>query len=162
MGKLKVRRVTAAMVLLLSIITGQAWAEIRFGGGESSSNPASTRSRSSAPLGAFRVNRYAPDSLANPYGAGSPYKTDGLMNPYSRYGSPFSNQSWRNPYATEAPKLYEGGEYRGRWSANRFDTDSTSNPFGRYGSPNSPDSIRNPFGAGNPFGSRPIYVWPGK
>ena len=125
MGTLKVRRVTAAIVLLLSIITGQAWAGIGFGGGKSSTVP-STKSRSSAPLGAFRVNRYAPDSLANPYGAGSPYKTDGLMNPYSRYGSPYSNRSWRNPHATEAPKLYEGGEYRGRWSTN---TNSTGRPL---------------------------------
>lgn len=162
MDTLKVRRATAAIVLLLSIITGQALAGIGFGGGESSSKPGYSRSGPSAPLGAYRVNRYDPHSLANPYGAGSAYKTDGLMNPNSRYGNPYSNQSWRNPYATQAPKLYEGGTYRGRWNTNRYDPDSISNPYGRYGSPHSTDSIRNPYGAGNPYRSRPIYVWPGK
>jgi hypothetical protein len=108
------------------------------------------------------VHRYAPNSLANPYGAGSPYKADGLMNPYSRYGSPYSNQSWRNPYATDAPRLYQGGQYRGRWSANRYDPDSTSNPYGQYGSPYSPDSINNPYGAGSPYSPDPIRVRPSR
>ena len=99
--------------------------------------------------------------LSNPYGAGSPYKADGLMNPYSRSGSAYSNQSWRNPYATDAPKLYDSqGTYRGRLSANPYDADSTSNPYGRYGSRFSADSINNPYGAGNPYSNRPIYVVP--
>jgi hypothetical protein len=117
-----------------------------------------------APATAIRalgVNRYNPNSLANPYGAGSPYKADGLMNPYSQYGSPFSNKSWRNPYATDAPKLYDStGNYRGRFSTNPYDADSTSNPYGRYGSKYSPDSINNPYGAGNPYSTQPIYVVP--
>jgi hypothetical protein len=52
---------------------------------------------------------YDPRCLDNPYGAGSPYKADGLMNPYSRYGSPYSNQSWTNPYPypSDAPRLYD-------------------------------------------------------
>lgn len=80
-------------------------------------------------------NQFDPNCLSNPYGAGSPYKADGLMNPYSRYGSPYSNQSWRNPYATDAPKLYDSnGNYRGKLSSNPYDPDSTSNPYGRYGS----------------------------
>ena len=113
------------------------------------------------PLGTLRTNQFDQSSIANPFGAGSPFKANGLMTPHGQYGSPFSNQSWRNPYATEAPRLYQGGQYRGRLSTNRFDTDSTSNPFGRYGSPNSPDSINNPFGAGSPFSTKPIQVWPG-
>src|SRR5688500_17135165 len=40
-------------------------------------------------IGTLNANRYDPNSLANPYGAGNPYKADGLMNPYSEYGSPF-------------------------------------------------------------------------
>lgn len=114
------------------------------------------------PLGALGVSRYDRDSLANPYGAGSRYKSDGLMNPYSRYGSRFSNESWTNPYATKAPKLYEGKEYRGRLSANRYDADSTSNRYGRYGSRYSSESINNPYGAGSRYGSRRIDVYPGK
>jgi len=126
-------------------------------------NTTTNQSTPSAPVGAFGVNRYDPDSLANPYGAGSPYKADGLMNPYSQYGSPYSNKSWRNPYATDAPKLYDSqGNYRGKFSANPYDPDSTSNPYGRYGSPYSPDSIRNPYGAGNPYSNKPIYVVPSR
>jgi hypothetical protein len=115
------------------------------------------------PLGAFNVSRYDPASLANPYGAGNPYKGDGLMNPYSLYGSPYSNKSWTNPYATDAPKLYDSqGNYRGKLSTNRFDPDSVSNPYGKYGNPLSPDSIRNPYGTGNPYSNRRIYVMPSK
>jgi hypothetical protein len=69
-----------------------------------------------------------------------------------RPGSPFSNQSTTNPFATDAPRLYDQqGNYRGKLSANPYDPDSTSNPYGRYGSPFSPDSIKNPYGAGNPY-----------
>jgi hypothetical protein len=108
-------------------------------------------------------NQFDPNCLSNPYGAGSPYKADGLMNPHSRYGSPYSNQSWRNPYATDAPKLYDGnGNYRGKLSANPYDPDSTSNPYGRYGSKYSSDSINNPYGAGSPYSNQKIYVVPSR
>lgn len=117
----------------------------------------------SAPLGSVNANRFDPNSLANPYGAGSPYKADGLMNPYSQYGSPYSNKSWQNPYATDAPKLYDSqGNFRGKLSTNPYDPDSTSNPYGKYGSPYSPDSINNPYGAGSPYSTKPIYVVPSK
>lgn len=104
---------------------------------------------------------YDPGCLNNPYGAGNPHKPDGLMNPNSRYGSRYSNESHTNPYATNAPKLYDqNGNYRGRLSNNPYDPDSTSNPNGRYGSRYSPDSINNPYGAGNSYGNRKIYVVP--
>lgn len=110
---------------------------------------------------AWAVCPYDPQCINNPYGAGSPYKPDGLKNPYSQYGSPYSNKSATNPYATEAPKLYDQqGNYRGRLSANPYDPDSTSNPYGRYGSRYSPDSINNPYGAGNPYSNENIYVVP--
>jgi hypothetical protein len=106
---------------------------------------------------------YDPRCLNNPYGAGNPYKPDGLMNPYSQYGSPYSNRSWNNPYATDAPRLFDNrGVYRGRLSTNPYDPDSTSNPYGRYGNPYSPDSIRNPYGAGNPYNPNPIWVVPSR
>ncbi len=106
---------------------------------------------------------YDPDCLDNPYGAGSPYRADGLMNPYSEFGSPYSNKSWRNPYATDAPRLYDqDGNYRGRLSTNRFDPDSVSNPYGRFGSPYSPESLNNPYGAGNPYSPKKIYVVPSR
>ena len=96
-------------------------------------------------------------------GAGSPYKSDRLMNPYSQYGSPYSNKSWTNPYATNAPRIVgEDGDYHGRLSTNPYDPDSTSNPYGRYGSQYSPDSLNNPYGAGNPNSTKKYYVIPGE
>jgi len=92
-----------------------------------------------------------------------PMESDGLMNPYSEYGSPYSNKSWTNPYATDAPKLFDrDGNYRGKLSANPYDTDSTSNPYGRFGSPYSADSINNPYGAGNPYSGTQIFVVPSR
>lgn len=103
-------------------------------------------------LGNFSANPFDYDSTANQFGKGSPFAPNGINNPFSPYGSPFSNQSATNPFATAAPKLYDQeGNYRGKLSANPFDQDSTSNRFGRYGSPFSGESINNPFGPGNPF-----------
>lgn len=106
---------------------------------------------------------YDSNCLNNPYGAGSPYKADGLMNPYSQYGSKFSDKSWTNPYATDAPRVYDSrGNFRGRLSSNPYDADSISNPYGRYGSKHSADSINNPYGAGNPYSSEKLYVLPSR
>ena len=113
------------------------------------------------PLSANANCPYDPNCLNNPYGAGSPYKSDGLMNPYSQNGSPYSNKSWTNPYATDAPKIFdEDGNYRGRLSNNPYDPDSISNPYGRYGNPYSSESINNPYGAGNPYSNKKFYVIP--
>jgi hypothetical protein len=35
-------------------------------------------------LGNLNNNRYDPNSISNPYGAGSPYRANGVNNPYSR------------------------------------------------------------------------------
>ena len=138
------------MFLLVLLFAAPCYGQISFGG----------RSRqSSADL---RANRFDPNSLSNPYGAGSRYKTDGLMNPYSQYGSRYSNDSWRNPYATNPPKLYSDGKYLGELSTNRYSPDSTSNPYGQYGSRYSPDSINNPFGAGSRYSTQPIWVYPSR
>ena len=56
-------------------------------------------------LGELSANPYNPDSTSNHFGAGSPFKSDGINNPFSPYGSPFSNQSVTNPFATDAPRL---------------------------------------------------------
>jgi len=80
------------------------------------------------------------------------YLGDLSANPDSPAGNPFSNQSWSNPYAIDAPRLYnQQGTYRGKLSTNPYDSDSISNPYGRYGSPYSPDSLNNPYGAGSPY-----------
>jgi hypothetical protein len=106
---------------------------------------------------------YDPECLNNPYGAGSRYKSDGLMNPYSEQGSRYSDKSWRNPHATNTPAIYDSqGTYRGKLSSNRFDPDSVSNPYGRYGSRFSPDSLNNRFGAGSRLKSDELYVVPSR
>jgi hypothetical protein len=111
------------------------------------------------PTISYAVCPYDQNCLNNPYGAGSRYKSDGLMNPNSRYGSKYSNDSWRNPHATNAPKIYDqNGNYRGKLSSNKYDPDSVSNPYGRYGNKYSSDSINNPYGAGNPYSSNELYV----
>ncbi len=103
-------------------------------------------------LGNLSANPFDFNSTANPFGQGSAFAPNGVNNPFSPYGSPFSNQSATNPFATDAPKLYDQqGNYRGKLSGNPYDPDSTSNQFGRYGSPYSPDSLNNPYGAGSPF-----------
>lgn len=113
-------------------------------------------------LGIVNGNPYDPNSLSNPYGAGSRFKADGLKNPHSQYGSPHSSKSASNAFATEPPKLVdEKGNYLGELSSNPFRKDSVSNPHGEYGSPYSQKSINNPHGAGNPFSKKKIYVVPG-
>jgi hypothetical protein len=78
------------------------------------------------------------------YGS-SGYDTLDLQNEYSQYGSRYSSQSWRNPYTSTAPKIYNSsGEYRGRLSTNRYDPDSISNPYGTYGSRYSQESVNKP------------------
>ena len=103
-------------------------------------------------LGDLSANPFGPTSTANPFGGGNPFAPNSITNEFSPYGSPFSNQSANNPFATDAPRLYDQeGNYRGKLSTNQFDPDSVSNPFGRYGNRFSPDSINNEFGAGNPY-----------
>ena len=98
-------------------------------------------------LGNLSANPFDSDSTANPFGAGSHFKPDGINNQFSPYGSPFSNQSATNPFATDAPRLYDQqGNYRGKLSTNPFDADSTSNPYGRYGNPYSPDTQQSVWG----------------
>jgi hypothetical protein len=103
-------------------------------------------------LGNLSANRFDPDSISNPHGAGSPFAPNGVNNPFSVYGSTFSPKSARNPFATQPPMLFDSrGEFRGTLSASPYHPDSISNPYARYGNSFSPDSIRNPYGAGNPF-----------
>ena len=80
-------------------------------------------------FGELSANPYQQNSTANPFGAGSPFAPNGINNPFSPYGSPFSNQSARNPFATDAPRIYDQhGHYHGKLSTNPYDPDSTSNP----------------------------------
>lgn len=57
-------------------------------------------------LGKLSSNRYDPESVSNPYGRyGNPYGNT-VNNRYGTYGSRYSPQSWSNPYASSAPKVY--------------------------------------------------------
>ena len=40
---------------------------------------------------------YDPRCINNSYGAGNPYNPNSINNPYGPYGSPYSNNSARNP-----------------------------------------------------------------
>lgn len=58
-------------------------------------------------LGQYDLNRFDSNSILNPYGRyGSPYSSESINNPYSMYGSPYSTQSARNPYTVTPPTLY--------------------------------------------------------
>ncbi len=52
-----------------------------------------------------RIARSGSNALGNRYDAGSPYKSDGLFNPHSKYGSKYSSTSAFNKYATDPPKV---------------------------------------------------------
>ncbi|MEK6804645.1 MAG: hypothetical protein AABZ34_18585 [Nitrospirota bacterium] len=105
-------------------------------------------------LGNLSANEFDTNSTANSNGTGNPFAPNSINNEFGRYGSSYSNQSATNPYATDAPRLYDKeGHYRGKLSTNQYDPDSVSNPYGRYGNPYSPDSLNNPYGAGNPYRS---------
>ena len=111
-------------------------------------------SASAQDLGELSADACQQNSTANLFGAGGPFAPNGINNSFSPYGSPFSSQSARNPFATDALRLYDQqGNYRGKLSTNPYDPDSTSNPYGRYGSPFSPDSFNNPYGIGSPYRS---------
>lgn len=105
-------------------------------------------------LGRLSSNPYGAGSTSNRQEAGSEYDANSVNNSHGQYGSAYSNRSANNPYATDAPKLYDSqGNYRGKLSSNQYDPDSVSNPHGRYGSVHSPDSINNRYGAGSPYNS---------
>ena len=97
-----------------------------------------------------------------PYGHDCPTKKGReLLETYQGDKSRYSPLSPTNPYATDAPRIYDSqGNYRGRLSTNRYDPDSTRNPYGQYGSRYSPDSINNPYGAGSPYSTELLYVVP--
>lgn len=96
-------------------------------------------------LGKLSSDKYDPESVANPYGAGSKYKADGVNNPYGKHGGQFGSESVANPYATNAPEVVDSqGVSLGKLSANKYDPDSIGNPYGA-GSPYKADAINNPY-----------------
>ncbi len=148
--------------ILLPLVLALVFSSLSYGQYGVHTRPSDYR-RSDRPLADLNANPYSSNSLSNEYGAGSPYKSDGLMNPYSRHGSVYSNLSWRNPYASSPPQIYgSDGSYHGELSENRFGSDSTSNPYGQYGSRFSSESINNPYGLGSPYSTRPLYVRPSR
>ncbi|MBP6963922.1 MAG: hypothetical protein KBC96_05890 [Armatimonadetes bacterium] len=102
-------------------------------------------------LGDLSSNEYDPESISNRFGSyGNPYGNT-LTSPYSEYGSAYSSHSWRNPYATDTPRIYAAdGTYLGKLSSNKYDPDSITNPYGRYGS-RFGNNLMNPY---SQYGSR--------
>jgi hypothetical protein len=49
-----------------------------------------------------QTGKYLGNLSSNPYDANS------VSNPYGRYGSPYSNDSPNNPYATNPPAIHSG------------------------------------------------------
>jgi hypothetical protein len=49
-------------------------------------------------LGNLSANEFDQNSIANPFGAGSPYSSNSVTNEFGIYGSPYSNQSATNSY----------------------------------------------------------------
>ncbi len=137
--------------------------------------PAVPTRRTTTPssIGRLSTNPYLPDSTSNQFGSASRFAPESPTNPYGRYGSRYSANGTRNPYATRTPELYsQDGKYLGKLSTNPYDPESVSNPYGKYGSRYSPDSINNPFGTygsrfssqspWNPFASKPPLIVPPK
>ena len=58
-------------------------------------------------LGNLSANPFDFESSSNPFGKGSPFAPNGINNQFSPFGSPFSNTSATNPFATDAPALYD-------------------------------------------------------
>jgi hypothetical protein len=103
-------------------------------------------------VGSLSSNPYLPGSTASPT---AQYDLQSPANRYGTYGSPYSAQGARNPYATDGLRIYgNDGTYLGRLNANRCDPESVANPYGQYGSPYSSTSIRNPYSRfGSPYSS---------
>lgn len=114
-------------------------------------------------LGYLSENRYLPGSTSP---EAARYDADSPANEYSRFGSQYSSDGERNPYATGGAKIVgQDGRYLGRLNANRYDSESVSNPYGKYGSPYNTTSVNNPYGrygsefstdsAQNPYATKP-------
>ena len=56
-------------------------------------------------LGNLSANQYDPDSSSNAFGKGSPFAPNGINNPFSPYGSPFSNTSATNRRGGASPRV---------------------------------------------------------
>ena len=100
-------------------------------------------------LGELSANPYNPDSTSNPFGAGSPFKADGINNHFSPYGNPYSNQSATNPYATDAPRLLARLSCSSGLSGSSGWFSDSANKSDQINQINEIDQFR-PYGAGNP------------
>ena len=58
-------------------------------------------------LGTLSANPFDFESSSNAFGKGNPFAPNGINNLFSPYGSPFSNKSATNPFAIDAPSLYD-------------------------------------------------------
>jgi hypothetical protein len=73
-------------------------------------------------LGCLNCNRYAADSVSNPYGTnGSQYSAESIWNHYGEFGSPYAIYSACNPYTEDPPVIVdENGRFHGRLTVNPY------------------------------------------
>jgi len=71
--------------------------------------------------------KYDNKSIFNPYSPfGSRYSVTSIFNQYSQYGNRYSIQSPFNRYTVTPPKIFIGGRYFGRLTANKYVVDAKS------------------------------------
>lgn len=71
-------------------------------------------------LGVITRNVYNTRSIANPFGAGSPYDPASINNPYGTYGNPYSILSPFNPYTATPPRIVRQGVNLGWLTKNSY------------------------------------------
>lgn len=78
---------------------------------------------------ASTCSQFSPDSIENEFGKGNEYDRDSLRNKFGKYGSPFSQESWTNPYSTEPPAVIQEEGYR---YDSGYKGDLTENDYNPY------------------------------
>jgi hypothetical protein len=77
-------------------------------------------------LGCLNCTQYASDSVQNKYTFGSQYQSESIFNRYGEYGSPYSDTSACNRYASDPPVIVdESGGFYGRLTINKSHSEAT-------------------------------------
>ncbi|CAN5353795.1 hypothetical protein BH10PSE19_BH10PSE19_07050 [soil metagenome] len=104
--------------------------------------------------GYLSPNRADPQSTLNPYGAGNPYPSNSIANPYNpntadhaygQYQGVYNPESARNSEKYQRSLYDEQGHYRGNLSDKVYQRDSSTNPYNKFGNPYSSGGLANPY-----------------
>jgi hypothetical protein len=72
-------------------------------------------------LGTISRDRYATDSIANPYGPyGSPYSPTSIFNQYGQYGGPYASYSPFNQYSNTPPRIVRSDQIVATLTVNQY------------------------------------------